>query len=279
MHQSSQKCEIPEEVWADRIGYVVIQIDAPYQKGYILGFVESVSVPELPLSYLQPFNRLIERFLERSSQPTVQLKQWLQRMFEPDWQPSEDILNAIKGSASRFSQLQPYRTDASLNSVQRRIEQLYRHRFPSQEQSVSIPLNLQEALIQLIQTTQNDEIRWQSAELLWELDPHHPNCPVISARDLGFYLVGYSIALMVGILPKSEDKMLVLLRVYPLGKLAHLPAKLKFTGLDDAGNPFFEVESRQQDDYIQFKFTGDVGDRFSICISLHEVNFTESFVI
>lgn len=249
LHQSDRKCQVPPEVWTERIGYVMIQLDEPYQEGEILGFVESVSVSEVPRSYLKPLDVLLERLTLELPEPTVQLSQWLKRTFESDWQPPKDLLDMMKGAKILFARVEGHDP---------------------------VPV---EDLVNLIQTTQNDEIRWQSAELLWELNPQHPACPVISAKDLGIYLLGYSIVLMVGILPKSDGKMLILMRVYPLEKLSHLPSGLKLIGLDETGNSFFEVESRQQDDYIQFKFTADAGDRFSVRVVLDDASFTEDFVV
>ncbi|NJR59626.1 MAG: DUF1822 family protein [Cyanobacteria bacterium CRU_2_1] len=306
VRQGDRKCTVPEEVWDDRVGYVVVQIDEPYQEGQLLGFVESVSVPELPLSYLQPLTKLIEQFLERSPQPSIQLRQWLKRIFEPDWQFSEDLLNpirgSIRGSILQLRETQRERGGANFEPIQRQIKPSYHSRSPDREQPIPVnliqhrieelcyrssdrgqpvPVNLNplDALVHLIQTTQDDEIRWQSAELLWELDPHHPNCPVISAKDLGFYLAGHTVALMVGMLPKSDNKMLILLRVYPLGQLSRLPLGLKLIGLDETRNSFFEVESRQRDKTIQFKFTADEGDRFDARVVLNDASFTESFVV
>jgi hypothetical protein len=276
VRQGDRKCMIPKEVWDHRKGYVVIQLDEPYQEGQVLGFVESVSVSELPLSYLQPLTDLIEHFLERSPQPVVHLNQWLKQMFEPDWQSPQDLLNPTRGSMLNFCGI-PVRGN---ESIQQRVEQLYRCRsINNLEQSLPVHLNSQDALVNLIQTAQDDETRWQAAELLWELDPYDPNCPVISSKDLGFYLTGHTIALMVGMLPKPNGQMLLLLRVYPLGQLSHLPTGLKLIGLDETEQPFFEVESRQRDNYIQFKFTADEGDRFNIRVVLNDVSFTESFVV
>lgn len=277
VRQGDRKCTVPEEVWEDRLGYVMVQIDEPYQEGQILGFVESVSVLELPLGYLQPLNELIKRFLEQSPQSSIQLRQWLKRMFEPDWQ-SEDLLNMMRESTFQLYETQPKRGEVNSDPIQQRVEQLYRRQSSEQERPMPVNLSSQEALVNLIQTTQDDEIRWQSAELLWEIDPHHPNCPVISAKDLGFYLIGHSVALMVGMLPKSDGRMLLLLRVYPL-RQSHLPSGLKLIGLDETGQPFFEVESRSRDDYMQFKFTADEGDHFRVRVVLHNASFTENFVV
>ncbi|YAF97046.1 MAG: DUF1822 family protein [Nodularia sp. CChRGM 3473] len=279
LRQGDRKCLIPSEVWSERIGYVIIQLDEPYQEGQILGFVESVSVLELPRSYFQPLDVLLEHLNpERSPQPIVQLQQWRKLIFESDWQPPKDLLNSIKKATLKFcgSQMQLQRSN---DPMRQRVEQLYRRHTRNLVQPISVNLDFPAALEHLIQTTQNDEIRWQAAEVLWEINPQHPASPVISGKDLGIYLMGYPVLLMVGILPKLDNRVLILLRLYQLEKPSSLPSGLKLIGLDETGNAFFEVETRPQDDYIQFKFTADLGDRFSVRVVLQNASFTESFVV
>jgi len=200
----------------------------------------------------------------------ITLSQWLEDIFEMDWQPLDTLLQSLR---------QPILNFASINTeaIQKLVNQLYL-RQSAHTQSAPTFLEPPTALAQLIQTTQDDEIRWQAAELLWELEPQHPACPVISAKDLGLYLAGVAIALMVGILSKSDGKMLILLRAYPMEQF-HLPPGLKLIVLDETGNTVQELESRQRDDYMQFKITADVGDRFSVRVVLDEASFTESFVV
>ncbi|HEY9801926.1 MAG TPA: DUF1822 family protein [Leptolyngbyaceae cyanobacterium] len=269
LQRSDRKCYIPPEVWSERLGYVIIELDEPYKEAQVLGFVESVSIAELPRSYFQSLDVLLDCLTSLPQpQSMVQLSHWLKRTFEYDWRPPKQLRKMMK-------ELEPQRSDVF---IRQRVEQLYRRQSP---RGIQIPhhINPQEALVNLIQTTPDDEIRWQCAELLWELDPKHPACPVISAKDLGIYLLGQAIVLIVGILPKSDGRMLILLRLYPPEKQSHLPPGLKLKGLDEEANVFFEVESRQQDAYIQFKFTGDRGDRFTVCVVLNDASFTDNFVI
>ncbi|WP_414550788.1 DUF1822 family protein [Anabaena sp. CCY 0017] len=279
LRQSDRKCLVPPEVWSERIGYMIIQIDEPYQEGQMLGFVESVSVSELPRSYFQPLYVFLEQLTpERSPQAIVQLGKWRKSIFESDWQPPKDLFSRIKNIATQLSgaQMQLQRGD---NPIRQRIEQLYRRHTRNLVEPIPVDLNSESALVKVIQTTPDDEIRWQAAELLWEINPQHPACPVISGKDLGIYLMGNSVLLMVGVLPKSDNRVLMLLRLYPLSQLYALPTGLKLIGLDETGNQFFAVESRPQDDYIQFKFTADIGDRFSVRVVLNDASFIDSFVV
>ncbi|NJO42927.1 MAG: DUF1822 family protein [Cyanobacteria bacterium RU_5_0] len=102
---ASQVCAIPPEVWEDRIGYVVVQIDESSQAAALLGFVERAAVEELPLSQLQSPELLIHH-LDRLLYPVspvalppiarpvrVNFRQWLQNTFEAGWQTAESLLN------------------------------------------------------------------------------------------------------------------------------------------------------------------------------------------
>ncbi len=274
VHEGDSKCIIPEEVWEERLGYIVVQLDYPYKEGQILGFVESVSVPELPLSYLQSLDNLTNKFLEQTPEDAVSLRQWLRETFEPDWQPQLDLLGTMGAMVWRSASVA--RSD---NSVRQQIERLYRQNSGGKIEPLPDDTSDQEVLANLIQTTQSDNLRWQFAELLWEINPNHPVCPIMTAKDLGIYLQGHRVALAIGVLPKQDGSLLIMTRVYPLGKPSHLPSGLILSGLEGNGNKFFEVEAREQDNYIQFKFTADVGDHFILCVVLNDASFVESFVV
>src|SRR5919199_2223996 len=275
IRQSDRQYFIPK--WDDNcIGVVVVQLDKPYRVGQVLGFAPVVSGSTLSVSDLQPLDVLIDSIV--APQPEqIRLSQWLDHLFEPDWQPLNTLLQSLRQPILNFASALPRQGSINPEAIQQLVNQLYLRQSANTQ---SAPANLEPptALAQLIQTTQDDEIRWQAAELLWELDPQHPACPAISSKDLGLYLAGQAIALMVGILAKSDGKMLILLRAYPL-KQPHLPPELKLIVLDETGNTVQELESRQRDDYVQFKITADVGDRFSMRVVLNEASFTESFVV
>jgi Protein of unknown function (DUF1822) len=278
------KCWIPEAVQSDRIGYVVVQLDEPYDEGKVLGFVPSVSISELPLSYLQPLDHLIDCIFAPRSLPN--LSQWLQRIFSADWEPREELLKPTRGSIlsmaveTEKAQELVFRGKEITSELATQVEQLYQKQshHSGRADIQSIAPDPKQALVYLIQMTQDDEIRWQAAELLWEIDPEYSGA-VKSAKDLGLYLSGHQIALMVGILPKSDGRMLILTRVYPIEPEPHLPPGLQLIGFDQDNKSFFNIKSRRQDDYIQFKFTADVGDQFTLRVSFDDASVTESFVV
>src|SRR5919202_532289 len=48
-----QTCYIPPEVWSDRIGYVIVQIDESSFEATVLGFTQTASTEELSINQLR----------------------------------------------------------------------------------------------------------------------------------------------------------------------------------------------------------------------------------
>ena len=60
-HWKSQTAYVPAEVWTDRMGFVMIQIDEDQKVAELLGFTPTVETEEFPLSQLQPMTALVDR--------------------------------------------------------------------------------------------------------------------------------------------------------------------------------------------------------------------------
>lgn len=135
------------------------------------------------------------------------------------------------------------------------------------------------ALIHLIGTTEDEETRWAAAESLWTIEPSNPASGVRRIADLGMQISDRAVALMVAILPKAEGKVAILLRVYPMGSQTYLPSGLQLAVLDEDGDTFLETEARDADNYVQLKFGGDRGERFSVRVALGDSGITEGFAI
>ncbi len=99
-----QTCYIPPEVWSDRIGYVVVQFDDLFREASVLGFAQT-AMEHLAISELQPLEDLLSYLhllrepvtqialqAGATSQTLVNLSQWLQNVFEIDWQTIESLL-------------------------------------------------------------------------------------------------------------------------------------------------------------------------------------------
>jgi hypothetical protein len=259
--------EVPPEAWDDRIAYVAVQLNQSLKQAIVLGFAPSAAHQQgiIPLgelrsladfpAYLSKFSQVPEESPALSQQTQlspqlVNLRNWLEDVFEAGWRTIDDVF------------------------VTREVNLV-----PEFRGTTRFLGKTQEELIAILHTTQDEETRWQVAETLWKIAPNNPVSGVRRVADLGMQLVGHAVALMVAILPKPDQSIAILLRVYSIGSQLYLPSGLQLIGLDETGDSFCEVQAREQDNYIQFKFTAELGDQFSLRVALDGVSITESFVI
>jgi hypothetical protein len=96
--------------------------------------------------------------------------------------------------------------------------------------------------------------------------------------DLGIQFGNKAVALLVSITEETEEKIGVLIQLYPTGGERFLPPDISLTLLSKAGKNLQEVHTRNQDNYIQLKpFRGEVGKKFSIQISVDGATISEDF--
>lgn len=100
-----QICQVPPEVWFDRIGYVAVRLDRALTQATLLGFVPTVNKEEFPLGQLKPLEELPE-YLSQLQQPVkegVRLSPWLHNIFEAGWEAVESLFAPPPGElAFRF---------------------------------------------------------------------------------------------------------------------------------------------------------------------------------
>ncbi|MEB3216239.1 MAG: DUF1822 family protein [Nostocales cyanobacterium 94392] len=270
--KGNDTCDVPQDVWNNRIGYVVVQLDEDCKQGNLLGFVPQVNNNMLNIKKLQALDNLFE--LLHSNQTVIQLNRWLENAIDTGWKNLEEIID--KQTINHlfvFADISP--KVANSEKMEDIVTQLY----SSQDEIKKVDSDSEKALIHLLKNTHNEEIRWKAAELLWEINPQNPAGGIRKAIDLGIHFHQNAVALMVAILPKPDESLAILIRVYPGGNKNHLPPGLRLSGLDAEGNSFFTVQSRNKDNYIQFKFTAELGDKFNIQVALDDANITERFIV
>ena len=278
INSGDKQCYIPKAVWEKRAGYIVVEIDNNGRQGIVQGFIREVSVEQIPRSYLQP----LDPFFERIEQGVVDVDKlasdtnfgdWLQGLFRGVWQPSKSLpaggvsfCNPVLMRSSQATQTQSY------------IDQLYasqRHNIPPLPAD-TVP---ESVLAHLIQYVQEEEARFQAAELLWEIDPDNPAGGVRRSLDLSLYIEGHTLGLLAAILVRTDERRSLLFQIYPTGDARFIPQGLQLIGLDENGESFFEVIAREQDDRISLKFLADEGDRFSLRVVLNNASMTENFIV
>lgn len=252
------------------LGTVVVQLDDNDHEAKMVGFAPA-TVKQLVVQQLQSLDVLLDRLTET---PLTRLQDWVEQQTTNAWTTLSSLMSPEREPHIVMATVELERPNNTQQRLQQQIQDLYEQTeiSPATEEPIT-------NLSQLIQHVQDDELRWRAAELLWELDPDHPSSPIIRAKDLGLYLAGHSIALLVGLLPKAGEQTLVLVRVCSIGASPVLPSDIQFLGHDVDGNLIFDLASRRQDDYIQFKFTADLGDRFTLTMRLSDVQIAENFVV
>jgi hypothetical protein len=227
-------CYVPPEVWSDRIGYVVVEIDESSNQATVLGFAQTAAREELPISQLQSVEELIEHLNPQrqtvaaaaatlTQRAKVNLSQWLTNVFETGWQTLETVLN-------------PAEPDLAFS-------------FRSADSGVLVDSELPDMGI-------------RRAKLV----------------DLGMQIAS-PVALVVEVIPESEQRRNILLQVHPTGNQTYLPALLELTVLDESGLVFLEAQARSADNYIQLQFSGLSGEQFSVKVALDEASILEDFVV
>lgn len=286
----ADKLEVPCEAWDERVGYVAVQLTQSLKQATLIGFTPQIAEDKgsIPLNELRAFDEFPEYLMRLKTQRNaaspqlVNLGEWLNNIFETSWQTVEEFFStqtysiAFRNRGIISEQINPNDT----SSLKQFIGTLYANQRFGNPTQTTYPAHLEPvpALSQLIESTTDEETRWKAIELLWKIKPDHPSAATRRVADLGMRLAGYPVALMVATLP-IDGKRGILLRVYPMGNQAYLPQNLKLIGFDETGKTLLEVSARGQDNYIQFRFNADPGDKFSVQVSLGEASVTEYFIV
>ncbi len=214
------------------------------------------------------------------------LSQWLQDIFEPEWQPFSTLPNlAIATRSHRDLQASQPTSDEiaaiiqQLSSANNKTQRQY-----AVQQLGEIAIGNSEAiqaLVNLLRSTSDDETLWIAVESLQKIDPENPATGVKRMKliDLGMEIAGKAVALAVAFLQKIDGDVTVLLQVYPTGNDDYLPQDLKLILQDDSEEILREVTARSADVYIQLKFSCEMGEGFSVQLALGNASFREKFMI
>lgn len=160
----------------------------------------------------------------------------------------------------------------------------------------ALPVNLSRWLEDIF------EAGWQTVEALFSPQTAHP---ALIARDayrrwgeinvensaagvkrgklinLGIQLAGNPVALIVTVMPETDEEAGIRLQVYPTGRQIYLPQGLQLSVLDENGAavPELEATARSADNSIQLAFSVQPGEQFSVQLALGDVSITEEYLI
>lgn len=120
----------------------------------------------------------------------------------------------------------------------------------------------------------------RSVEQLREIYTDNPAISVTGAKliDLGMQLANQQVALIIKIVPKSEQEVDIRFRVCPASGQIYLPPNLQLIVWDESGTSL-QAQSRSIDNWIQVEFSGELGESFSAKVTLGDVSVTQNFVV
>lgn len=293
-----------EEAWSD-----ILRVPIAAHQTYLKTMKLTRAVLDVALQLEQEFSEVADEAINQSKLDLddktvvavtsfapdnlrVLLSQWFQNIFDANWRTVENFwgtqaasLALGSRSATRSSEI----NSDSLEEISALIDQLSQRQDEHKRRQAAKRLgeigasnsNAIQALINLLRTSQDDETLWTAVESLWQIDPGNPAAGASRVRliDLGMQLAGHTVALAVALIKKVDQRVGVLLRVYPTGNEAYLPTDLKLILLDESEQILREVTARRADIYIQIKLSGQPREQFSVRLTLDDTSIKEDFVI
>jgi Protein of unknown function (DUF1822) len=114
----AQVCQIPPDVWSDRVGYVAVQMSQTLKEATLLGFTQ-IAMAEVHLSKLRSlsdFPAYLHK-LQQSISTTppansgVNLTRWFEGVFETGWQTMEALIGIDKLHLVSVRSMTPLKTE------------------------------------------------------------------------------------------------------------------------------------------------------------------------
>jgi hypothetical protein len=98
--------------------------------------------------------------------------------------------------------------------------------------------------------------------------------------DLGMQLDSQQLVLLVALTPKTNQEISIRVQLHPASGETYLPPHIKLALLTESAEIIHQVQSREQDNYIQLpRFDGEVGECFSIAVTVDDWQIIENFVV
>ncbi len=248
---------VPAEVWDDRIGFVMIQIDEAQQMAELLGFVQTVATEDVPLDRLQPMTALVDRLealqpqtvrspipairsrlghvVDNLDQSMTRLGDWFHETLEAGWQSIDSITLA---PAFAFRLREPLREPLQGTTPSRSEDTTFRIC-----RGKVINLDVENALTRSIP---------RQVSLIVSIQP------ITAAAGL----------------PETQ----VTLSFYPVSPELSLPV-FHAAIRDEVGVVHYEGDAEPGDEFLEFEFSCGGGERFDLVLSGLEFQIVESFTL
>jgi hypothetical protein len=269
------------------IFYIPINLYRNYQR-----YLDGIKITESLLNYvslLEQETESIQNSPDLLFKSRIILNKWLENIFDYGWNSITQKPQLVIATRSGNNHHKVYVEVDEITTVIQKMSQtteehqlrMFAKRLGEIARDNAKNSDAIQALIHLLQTTQDDETLWIAVESLWQIDPGNIAVGVrrVKLIDLGMQLAGEGVALAVALVPKLNQRFGILLQVYPTGRETYLPPELQLSLLDESGKVLRIVKARLADMYIQLKFSGEIGERFSVRVSLGAAEIIEDFAI
>ncbi|MGI0481318.1 DUF1822 family protein [Geminocystis sp. CENA526] len=232
------------------------------------------------------------QYLYQQYQP-LSLGAWLQHNFNQAYDRGWQHLRDFADSLNLISDYPPVVTNGIvMRSGEVNLQYIYQIQDEQQLKIVAQRLSVLptdtiykpqvlKALNYIMSKSHDDDTRWNAAEGIWRLEPNNPNAGLWCGKrlNLGMDINGVSLALVIGLLPKSTTESSIFLRLYGMSDSYTLPANLQVNIMDQDTQVFKQLVAREHDRILQYKFWGKKGECFWIQISLGASQLSEAFMI
>lgn len=222
----------------------------------------------------------------------IDLRNWLKNIAHEIWQPSEFFLGQFEAVRS---------IPPTKNSSQKQIADILSLLHPNRSERVRRQAagvlgeighgnpEVIQALIEVLQTSQDEETRWTASLSLRKIDPDNPSAGIEKTRkiDLGIRLGNCQIRLTIGIMPIADNKLRVYTKVEPFGKEKTLPPDLQLSILSESGETIPRLVRTAEADLnglgknqeLKLRFSRPIGSYFSAKVSWKESSIIEDFMV
>jgi hypothetical protein len=259
---------IAPEAQTERIGFVLVQLNAALTEATLLGFCPHLnngspavdqmrSLDDLP-EYLHPRSDKVAAHLAvtSSQKPLVNLANWLQETFDCGWQTVESLLQLDPSALPLACGFRSFR-GKSLADLDSGFETSLRSAAQSQ-------------LPEFEQFNESNEPI--NGVKVIHLLPIVNHLSQAEQRES-------TIALLVSLVATADDRRTILLQVHPTNHQPYLPQGLKLQILSENNNLLQEIRSDATNDYIQKRLIATIGERFNVRIELAGAAWMEQFVV
>ncbi|MEL6939000.1 MAG: DUF1822 family protein [Cyanobacteria bacterium J06598_1] len=243
----AETCYIPPEAWDERMGYVAVALDEAAQTATLLGFSLSAhEMEQLPLSRFEPIESLLEE-VHRLRTSKV-------------GQRAENLLTTGRAALTRLGDWLSGGISASWQPVDALVNPVELG-FAFRTTSLATPevttdvsrAKLVDLGVQMGESVRVALVVHMTAEDMAE-----------DRAELG---------------DRAPNQSSIVLQVRPLGDSPYLVEDLTLAVLDETGQTFSSATSREIDNYIQLRLSGQSGESFRVRITMGEATFTEQFSI